>query len=272
MEDKGRKRKAGADGSVAAYAGQEEKEVGSARGELNVIKSVMQELLDQSRSQTTSMAHMQREMEGMREEMKMMRDEVTILSEKCDMKNTNSCPVEKETSIRDQMDARFGDVDDKLKYHEVLLKNQKWKYEDSPGYDDPLVGFEYHPFVASIRNLTCDMRHGQTDGTIDLAFDLANVDPYVYNDDGYDELFLSHWKQFTDALEEYQYTLKSMPNEKDTLLYISLLELELTPDVLELLDNTLQRTHFKQFRLTSEPDELDDRQDVIKFAISYLKT
>eukprot|EP00578_Thalassiosira_sp_NH16_P022219 CAMPEP_0181082820 /NCGR_PEP_ID=MMETSP1071-20121207/3825_1 /TAXON_ID=35127 /ORGANISM="Thalassiosira sp., Strain NH16" /LENGTH=489 /DNA_ID=CAMNT_0023164431 /DNA_START=39 /DNA_END=1508 /DNA_ORIENTATION=+ len=207
------------------------------------------------------MSHMRREMEDMREEMKMMRRDVTVLSEKFDMENTNfRRQKDEESSVREQMDRRFGDMDDHLKYHEALLKNQKWKYEDLPVYyDDP----SDHPFFATIKDLTCDMRYGRADGTIELI----NHDGSRYDDD--DEHFQSHWKQFTDALEEYQYALKCMPDEKDTRLNIY--HLELTPSVLELLDDALRQTHFKKFCLLCGRGWVGNLAlDGINFAISYL--
>ena len=77
---------------------------GSENG-LAQMMSAMNQLLDQNRLQMA--------------EMKSMRVEIATLRDKCDAM---------EKSLQSAMDSRFNDVDNKLQYHEVLLKNQKWDY------------------------------------------------------------------------------------------------------------------------------------------------
>ena len=93
----------------------------------------MNQLLDHSRSQMTIMTNMQHEMKNIQGEMKHLR-------EKCDMmerslqtarvvvENSSSDISETASKFRDRVDSRFADVEDRQKYHEVLLKNQKWEY------------------------------------------------------------------------------------------------------------------------------------------------
>lgn len=117
--DHSKKRKADGGGATSAV-GQD------GDGLSRELMSAMNQLLDQNRLQ---MAGMDR-IEG---EMKSIKDEIKNLRDKCDTM---------EKSLQSAMDSRFDDVDtrfddaedkfrdvhNKQKYHEVLIKNQRWTY------------------------------------------------------------------------------------------------------------------------------------------------
>ena len=166
-----KKRKNG-DEEISLSAGQE-KEDGLAH-ELKAIKSVMKELLDHSHSQVASI---QDEMKSTNDEVKGMRNNVKNIRDKCNamekslqkIQNTNSSLHETDTNFRDQMDSRFDNVENKQKYHELLLKNQKWEYS-APCLDgDSNLPPRSQHFLGQIKDKTCNMRHGTRDGTVALT-------------------------------------------------------------------------------------------------------
>ena len=81
----------------------------------------------------------------------------------------------------------------------------------------------------------------------------------------YDGAFLPHWKEFADALEEYQYALKCLP--KDSASRLSLAYVELPKRVLDLLSNALESTHFKSISLQRN----HFGRDGIEFALNYIR-
>ena len=87
-----------------------------------MMKSSIDELVHQNRTQNDNIANilqlmkgMQSEMKGMQSEMKDMRGEITQLRQKCD---------DMHTKLNENADS----TNHKLKYHDILLQNQKWKY------------------------------------------------------------------------------------------------------------------------------------------------
>ena len=151
------------------------------------------------------------------------------------------------------MISRFDDVENKQKYNEVLLKNQKWEYS-APVSNNRRV----KPFLDDIKENTCDMRYGESNGRV-------WVDGHRLAHDG---TFLPHWREFANALEEYQYALKCLPEETASKFYIW--DIGLPKRVLDLLSNALESTHFKKFGLRRNQFGRDSR-DGIKFALNYIQ-
>ncbi|KAL7524793.1 hypothetical protein ACHAXR_000719, partial [Thalassiosira sp. AJA248-18] len=81
----------------------------------------------------------------------------------------------------------------------------------------------------------------------------------------YNESFLPHWTEFTNALEECQYMLKCLPKDEDTAFCID--GVELPQEVIDLLSNVLESTHFKGFCLM----ENNLGRDGIRFALNYMQ-
>jgi len=254
MEEQLKKRKADNEGA-ALFA---EENQGNLACELKGIKSAMKELLDHSRSQTMSMASMQHEMNDMKEEVKQMRSEMKNLSEKSDMlENANS--------------RWFGEVDSRLKYHEVMLKNQKWEYSAPPPssrywrsvghteHDESYAGLEATDFLDQIKTNTCNMRYGKwPEGRhiISMSADVA-----------YDAAFLPHWKEFADALMEHHHIIKwvAEKNAYGSSLYLA--DVELPREVTNLLSSALCLTHFQTLILKNN----DFGRNGIEFALNCIE-
>ena len=100
---------------------------------------------------------------------------------------------------------------------------------------------------------TEDMRYGRWDGEIEINADLP-----------YNRVFLPHWKEFANALEQYQYQIKCSSNEAK----LRLVGMELPGEVIDLLSNALKSTHFHYFTLRSN----NFGQKGIEFALDYLET
>ena len=272
-----KKRRVG-DGSV---------EEDTASSELSAIKSLLQEVLNQNRIQTTTIQTMQRDITRLSN--KCDRMELTInrvenqqkeqeLLEECNnMENRKqTMKIEKLTIKCNQMDKsmssefddlhkRFDDVHktnnvlkgklntleksqkkvaDRQKYHEMLLQNQKWEYSaprPSEEYWNSLAETdededEAEQFLQQIQQYTEVMRYGNGEmryGHGDIELD-ASVQYY--------EELLPHWEEFANALEQYQYYLHYLPEETETSLQLS--GMELCHEVVDLLSAALESSYF----------------------------
>jgi len=239
-----KKRRVGGGGARVSINGGGESGGGS---ELATIKSMMQELIQQNRTQTNIINNMQAE--------------ITLISNKCNMleqacKNT--------VTLNANMTRRFDAVDEKLKYHDILLQNQGWKYSapsPSAEYWSTLNENEKRvakDFLRQIQYCTEDMRNCQGDGVFVLN---------VNSDLPYNEVFLPHWKEFANALIQYHYHLKNTSEQrKESKTKLCLVDLELPNEVVDLLSNGLESTHFSNFGLKGN----NFGQKGIEFALKYL--
>eukprot|EP00956_Cyclotella_meneghiniana_P011584 scaffold16276_cov49-Cyclotella_meneghiniana.AAC.4 len=126
------------------------------------------------------------------------------------------------------------------KYLEVVKKNVNWEYPlDVPDEDELSLGHDDGEYgeVVNIMNhmkvLTTKMRRGQPMSNPGSVF-LCGTPQY------YQEL-LPHYKEFADALIEYRHTIDYM-DEKT--FGFSLGYAALPREILNILQNALQRTHF----------------------------
>ena len=154
-------------------------------------------------------------------------------------------------------------MDNKQKYHEILLRNQQWKYSAphlSDEYwddldEDEAAATAADSFLTQIKQRTEEMRYGTVDGEISIEA------PIIYNEE-----FLPHWKEFANALAQHQYCLKCLP--KDTETKLVLCDMDLPDTVLDLLSKAFESTHFTRFALRD--NNLGQRG--IDFALKYLKS
>jgi len=266
-----------------------DKPADSDNNELIAMKSSIDELVHQNRTQNENIANilqlmkgMQDEMKDIRGEIKDMRGEITQLRQKNEMKDmrkdmngmkkevtklTKKCngmeKVQKDikSSIDNDMSGRFDIVDEKQKYHEMILKNQKWEYSASSltvSYFDSIGADqrgEVEKFLKKIQKYTEEMRYGTSNGNIDLDFDGVQ----------YNEELLPHWKEFAAALKQYKYDLKFSPKDNKSKLQLN--GMELADEVVELLSKALKSTHFHKFELGSN----NMGQKGIDFALDYLR-
>ena len=117
-----KKRRVGCDTSAA--------ETVNNNNELIAIKSTIDELVHQNRTQNENITNLLQLMKGMKDDMKFMQSEmkdmqgkITQLRQKCD---------DMHTKLNENADS----TNHKLKYHDVLLQNQKWKYSARYPSDD----------------------------------------------------------------------------------------------------------------------------------------
>ena len=250
-----KRRRVGADGATIST---DSNNYGLVCEELKDIKSTMNEMMENTRLQTQNMTNMM-------QMMKSMQGEIAHLTNECnEMKHIihetkNRC-VDSGTSIS-TMNSRFDDVDIKLKYHEILLKNQQWKYsaprpseEYWDGLEDEDEAADAEEFLKEIKQRTEEMRYGIGEGNINIDVMLP------YNGE-----CQPHWEEFANALEQYQYRLKCLPKDTDTAL--GLFYMELPNEVVELLSKALESTHFTGFTLRDN----SLGQSGIDFALEYLQ-
>jgi len=152
-------------------------------------------------------------------------------------------------------------IEEKQKYHDVMLQNQKWEYsaerpsddywEDIEGEDED---GEAEEFLEQIKRYTEEMRYGTGNGEIVLNAHLP-----------YNEEFLPHWKEFANALEQYHYHLKQSP---DTVSNLELFNMDLPETVIDLLSKALKSTHFQKIDMRHN----NFGQKGINFTLKYLRS
>ena len=222
-------------------------------------------------------------MTNMMQMMQGMKGEISRLKEKCDrmeksidtmqrsqnenysttnqMNQTINAMKTAQNTISANTNSRFDAVDNKQKHHEVLLRNQQWKYSaprPSQEYWDDLDEDEddaAEEFLTQIKKCTEEMRYGTGNGDIYIDADLP-----------YNEEFLPHWKEFANALEQYQYRLKCLPKDTDSTLHLC--EMELPNELVELLSKALESTQFTSIALQNNRLE----QAGIDFSLKYSKS
>ena len=237
-----KKRRADDGGSVVAAAAAA---VETPSSKDDKLMSALHQLLDQNSTQMAMIKNMQGDITS-------MKGEITQLREKCN-------------GMEKIMLSRFDVVDNKQKYHRVLLQNQKWKYSaprpsqqywdslDEDGDQDDAA----EEFLEQIKEGTELMRYGNGRYYILVCPNISVP---------YNQEFLPHWEEFADALEQHEYCLKCLPDDGiESVLRIC--NVELPDNVLRSLSNALKSTHFRQFALQNN----NFGQGGIDFALKYLQ-
>jgi len=194
---------------------------GDSSAGLIAMKSTIDELVQQNRTQNKNMANMLQLMKSMQGEMKDMRGEITQLKEKCDNMESSACDRrierklgEMESGMHMKLNTnqmKLLGMDERLKYHEILLQNQQWKYSaPRPSYQywagiNENARGHAEEFLDQIKKCTEEMRYGNSKGDIRI-----HSNHLQYNED-----FLPHWKEFTNALEQYHHHLNHLVETKD---------------------------------------------------------
>ena len=247
------------------------------------------EMLQQAHQQADNVASIAENMASMMQMMKGMQGEISRLTEKCDgmeqaLQKTNTIVTQIEKSIQtlpkkqnaniisrldylqtnstNNIISRLDNIDDRLKYHEILLQNQKWEYS-APRPSDYYweLGIwedgnedeeEPEDFLDQIRKETTKLRYCNGDGDIDISAELP-----------YNKVFLPHWKEFAKALEQYQHCQAF--KEEETAL--QLCNMELPDAVIDILSNALKSTRLQ--KLVLQGNNLD--RHGVEFVLNYLK-
>jgi len=155
--------------------------------------------------------------------------------------------TEKLTSMEskiDQLEVQNGQLESSLetmthkqKYQEVLLKNQKWNYPTQLREHPRQLG----QFGDNVKKLTREIRFGI--GACDIGHVHLNLEHFTIDTDA----ILQHWIEFVQALREYKYCLRCLPEECKSSFRIC--NYQLTPRIMAPLSKALADTNFKAFGL-----------------------
>jgi len=174
-------------------------------------------------------------------------------------------------SAIDGLDVKLNNIETKQKYQEILLQNQKWVYsapspteEEWESYADDDADDDIDDakeFLQQIKKMTEDIRWSQTNGNITLC----PSSNFAYN-----RMFLPHWEEFANALNQYQYYIKCVDKTTDSNKpSLELIGMELPNEVIDRLSKALKSTRFYAFSIEDNPNF---GQKDINFALEYLKT
>jgi len=235
----------------------------SVHQDLREMKSKMDELINQNRKQTENISSM----------LQMMQSQSRDISQLTEANDTMQCDINRLTHAIDNIQSNQLILERKLKYQDILLQNQKWVYSAPRPSTDYLHSLnedegndereQAELFLEHIQQCTEEMRYGSGDGEIAIDANDVNSPNNVLQ---YNEQFLPHWKEFANALEQYQYGLKFLPEHKESTLRLS--GMELPEEVIDLLSNALKSTYFHHFILRNN----NITQKGIEFTLDYLES
>eukprot|EP00581_Thalassiosira_minuscula_P015687 CAMPEP_0183734236 /NCGR_PEP_ID=MMETSP0737-20130205/43271_1 /TAXON_ID=385413 /ORGANISM="Thalassiosira miniscula, Strain CCMP1093" /LENGTH=511 /DNA_ID=CAMNT_0025967687 /DNA_START=126 /DNA_END=1658 /DNA_ORIENTATION=+ len=220
--------------------------------ELQWIKGAMKELLQHSRTQSVTITSQSKAISHMQNTIDLLSTKITALEEQT-------------TRISKETFTRFSDVDKRQKYHELMLKNQKWKYSIShprTNYWDSIRHSDERRhcaecFLEHIQKEITKMRHGEGNGDVSLK-NIGQSLPY-------NRAFYLHWEEFAKALTDHRYMLDCLHPSDETVF--QLYDVDLPKSVLEILATALRCTHFKSFNLMNN----NFGRNGIAFALDYME-
>ena len=217
--------------------------------------------LEQSRLQLENMTHTMQIMQKQMTSMQKVFGDVTSLRKDTKYLKDQMPKIAKSMNT---MHTKLDRAETRIKYQEVLLKNQTWKYSAPRPSRDYWNNSENErepakQFLAQIKKQTQDLR--SEDDNIKCDRVVSILDARL----SYNEEFLPHWREFAAALKQYQYSLMFLPKDIDTTLQLK--GVELSDEVLDLLAKALESTHFHRFLLQRN----DFGQKGIDFALDYLE-
>ncbi|KAL9183112.1 hypothetical protein ACHAXT_004899 [Thalassiosira profunda] len=258
-------------------------EGGSVVHELREMRAVMETLVDHNSSLIASLNGMQKEMTSMHHKVDAMADKLNQLEARG---GTEAPPGEKSDKVEPKEDASLAislqQISDRQKYHEVLLRNQKWEYpvaRPPQDYWDSLEDQRHidaaERFIDQIENETRKMRLGIAQDGAD-SYELHQIHFHQPEHEGhitlpYSDQLRPYWEEFARALEEFSHSLKCSPSGDWTSLGIG--AVELPDDILKMLSKALHSTHFDRFGFANsallEDNSLDGK---LKFALDYAES
>ena len=222
----------------------------SVQQELIEMKSKMNELMG-------NMTNMLQMMQAQSNAINNMQGDINRLTQKCHSMETSILDSSTATSL---LRTTCDRIEDKQKYHDVMLQNQQWKYSAPYPDDDYWTTLDEdedeqaEKFLEQIKKCTEKMRYGKGDGSIDINSDLP-----------YNQVFQPHWKEFANSLKQYHYHLKHSPDIVSTL---NLWNIKLPENVIDLLSNAFKSTHFQKIDLRNN----SFGQKGINFILKYLRS
>ena len=130
------------------------------------------------------------------------------------------------------------------KYREVVKKNKRIEYPwrileigDIVPFDgeDTVVAEDIHADIKTIVEITTKMRRGEVIHRVDPI--RRPQHPEFYKG------FMPYYREFVDALIEYRHTINFMEDKK---IRFSIGYLEIPREILNMLEDALQQTHFRK--------------------------
>ena len=131
----------------------------------------------------------------------------------------------------------------------MLIKNQKWKYSAplftadeliERGIDDEDDADGAEIFLSEMKKVTTSMRQGECDEHSGGKRGIYLENEWIVS---HNEIFLPHWKEFCDALDQYHNTLNTVPDE--TITFFELIRIEVSDEVIPMLLKALKGIPFK---------------------------
>jgi len=233
----------------------------SVHQELSEMKSTMNELMGNMTNMLQMMQSQSRDISKLTQANETMQGEINRLAQKCHSIETSILDNHTTNStMTSLLRTTCNRIEEKQKYHDVMLQNQQWKYSaprPSDDYWSTLDGDEddiAEDFLEQIKKSTEEMRYGTGNGEIEINAGLL-----------YNEEFLPHWKEFANALKQYHYHLKQSP---DIVSSLELFNMDLSDEVVDLLSKALESTHFQKFDLRNNTFG----QKGIHFTLKHLKS
>lgn len=200
-------------------------------------------------------------------------------------------------SDMDEIKQRMSEMESKLqqeqelkcKYFEAMARNDDWEYSaevpdidywTDRGFD--MEGAELqHDFLEDLKADTTSLRWGKhTSRLSSYKRDTSENFQIALHD----ESMLPHWREFAAAIEQYQHTLRYIPQTSlpDDLeisecdgweggsldCRLSLVRVELPREVRDILTPVLKNTHFMQLDLSGN----NFGEDGVRFAIQCLES
>jgi len=170
--------------------------------------------------------------------------------------------LEKKCSSLETLLESTSRIDKTLKYHEMLIRNQNWKYpahvftmdelgEVDADYDDDEADYIYQT-SAVLKRSTEALRRGDfpdqdifEGGDKGIYLDVDN-ESHLLGDDAHRQL-APHWRQFAAALKHFKPAFDVLPDDCETS--ISFLNTQLNWEMTELIKESLMNISFKRFSL-----------------------
>ena len=158
-------------------------------------------------------------------------------------------------------------MDKTLKYHEILIRNQKWEYPvplytinelvDCDSLPEVSVAEAVHIYQTSelLKDIVEALRRGDfpevvedpcrvQDRGINLATETEDVHPYM--DEYVDHVLLyPHWREFAAALRQFKPAFDVQPDNCDTFITFS--KFQLNSETTQLVTEALTNMPFKKF-------------------------
>jgi len=193
---------------------------------------------------------MQNEMNGMKNELDKCISSRDSVQEEMDGMQTRLSHMDELEKKCDRLEKRCTNLDIRCeslqRSVQILGKVSKWEYSAPPiplshwrGFDEGYIE-EMTSLLSNIKSYTCRLRKGEALEAI-----------YFGGEDllQHDDILLPHWKELTNALQIHQYA--------DGIPELSITNVQLTSQVLDLLTPALKGKHLMELILDNNDFEVD---------------